>query len=143
MSISHKLKINAKPSTIFNALKTEEGIKGWWCNRTKAEDSVGGVIEMEFDKEGTIVPMHMKVEQLNENQKVVWSCFHNGNPAWINTNLTFEINEVDGGSQLVFNHDNWEQKWIDSEPYKMTEGGWGHFINSLKEYCETGAGQPW
>ncbi|HKZ66960.1 MAG TPA: hypothetical protein VJ111_11410 [Chitinophagaceae bacterium] len=42
-AIRHYLVIKATPEKIFNAITTEEGLKGWWAKQTIAKPEIGFV----------------------------------------------------------------------------------------------------
>jgi hypothetical protein len=44
-----------------------------------------------------------------------------------------------GGTRLEFLHDGWRER---GKVYEACEGGWTHFMASLKSYLETGQGTP-
>ncbi len=140
MKIEFKELINADAKTIYDAAATANGIQSWWCKNSEVAEEAGGKIILNFVKDGNPVAMEFKVEELSPNQKVVWTCTGNGNPAWIGTTLTFEENE---NGNFYFVHDNFEEKWKGQPPFDNTAEGWKYFISSFKSYCETGIGQPW
>lgn len=140
MNITIKEKINADAATIYAAAATENGIQAWWCKNSKVAEEIGGTVLLNFIKEGNPVVMEFSVDELSPKQKVVWTCTNNGNPAWINTTLHFEMDE---SGNFSFIHDNFDEKWKGQPPYDMTADGWKYFISSFKNYCETGIGQPW
>lgn len=143
MDIIHNLTINASPETIYKAVSTREGIKGWWCKDSNVGEAEGEKSLLKFNKEGNIVPMGFKTLKLDPNKEVVWECTENPNPAWIGTKLTTGISKTDTGTEVVFSHSGFEEKWKGQEPFEMTKEGWQHFMNSLVSYCENGEGQPW
>jgi len=143
MDITHNLTIKASPETIYNAVSSEEGIRGWWSKDCNVGTEEGDKSLLKFDKEGKIVEMGFKTVSLKPNKKVVWECTENVNPAWINTKIITEISETENGSQVVFSHAEFDEKWKGQDPFEMTKTGWEHFASSLVSYCETGEGQPW
>jgi len=140
MDIKFNEKINASPATIWAAAGTEKGIQSWWCQNSKVAEELGGEIVLNFVKDGSPVVMEFKVDQLSPNEKVVWTCTNNGNPAWINTTLTFIVAE---NGDFSFIHGNFDEKLKGQPAFENTADGWKHFIASFKSYCETGEGQPW
>lgn len=140
MDITHNLKISASAETIYNAVATQAGINGWWSKDSTVGETEGERSLLKFDKQGTIVEMGFQTVTLAPNEKVVWECTENANPAWLGTKIITEIS--DDGS-VVFSHAGFDEKWKGQEAFEMTKGGWDHFVSSLKAYCESGTGQPW
>ena len=143
MDITHHLKINATPETIYKAVSTEQGMKGWWSKDCTVGESEGENSILKFDKQGTIVKMDFRTESLDLNKKVVWTCIGNGNPMWIDTKIVTEITATDEGCDVVFAHTAFDEKYKGQEGFEMIKQGWEHFVNSLTSFCENGTGQPW
>ena len=143
MNITHNLQIGASPATVYNAVATQNGIKGWWSKDCSVGESEGLNSNLKFDKQGTIVEMGFQTLTLTPNKRVVWECTENANPAWIGTQIVTEITESAEGSQVVFSHAGFEEKWKGQDPFEMTKQGWEHFVDSLVSFCEKGVGEPW
>lgn len=144
MDITHNLNVKASPETVYQAVATEEGISGWWSKDCSVGEAVGKRSLLKFDKQGTIVEMGFRTLVLEPNNRVVWECIENANPAWLGTKIITAISPTTNGhSEIVFSHANFDEKWAGKEPFEMTKTGWEHFVNSLVTYCEHGVGQPW
>ncbi|MFY0600160.1 MAG: SRPBCC domain-containing protein [Cyclobacteriaceae bacterium] len=143
MDITHNLQIKASVNVVYSAVSTEKGINGWWSKDCTVGESEGQNSLLKFDKQGTLVEMGFKTLTLSPNKKVVWECTENANPAWIGTKIIAEIVETKDGSEVVFSHADFDEKWEGQDPFEMTKGGWEHFVASLVSYCEKGEGQPW
>ena len=143
MNITHNLKIKASASTIYQAVATQKGINSWWSKDCKVGEVEGTSSVLKFDKQGTIVEMGFKTQELTPNKKVVWECVENANPAWLKTHVVTEIKDLGEESEVVFSHAGFDEKWEGQDPFEMTKQGWEHFVASLVSYCEKGEGQPW
>ncbi len=142
MKIEQNLQINAPVETAYKAVASLQGIRGWWSKNSAVSESVGGTHHLHFVKEEQTVSMHFEVKELLANERVVWVCTANDNPAWVDTLLTFELEKSGGGVAFRLLHDNFDQSWEGAPPFEATVQGWGVFLNSLKMYCESGNGQP-
>ena len=98
---------------------------------------------MYFVKEGHSIVMKFRVDEMEAGKKVTWTCTENGNPAWVGTTLRFELGNENGGTQVIFTHAGWDEKFKDTPLYVSVPPTWDAFMGSLKSYCETGVGQPW
>ena len=59
---------------------------------------------------------------------------------WVNTQVIFDIEEVEDKTQLTFTHDGLVPEY---ECYEACNQGWTHYIqSSLKKYISTGIGEP-
>ncbi len=143
MDITHNLEINASAETVYKAVATQSGINGWWSKDCAVGEREGESSHLKFDKQGTIVEMGFKTLTLQPNEKVIWECTENGNPAWIGTKIITEISSDGDKSNVVFSHAEFDEKLAGQEAFEMTRRGWDHFVGSLRSYCENGEGQPW
>lgn len=123
--------------TVYQAITTPEGLRGWWTVDCDVFPEVGGVHSFRF--EGVLFNS-MKVVELVPNQKVHWTCVE-GWKEWMETEVIFTLTEsADGGTDLVFEHKGLTP---DLKCYKMCSSGWDTFIaGSLKDYVDLGKGQP-
>ncbi|MEO8149493.1 MAG: SRPBCC domain-containing protein [Bacteroidia bacterium] len=143
MEIKHQLQLNATTHQVYEAISTQQGIEGWWSQVCHISSQVGELSFMKFVKEGRVVGMYFRIDELQADKKVEWTCVQNGNPVWANSKLSFKIEKTNDGCSLAFIHNNFDEKWKNTPPYVMTVDGWKFFMQSLKSYCETGKGQPW
>ncbi|MEO6720799.1 MAG: SRPBCC domain-containing protein [Ferruginibacter sp.] len=143
MDIKHQLQLNATAQQVYEAIATQQGIEGWWSQVCHVSSNVGELSFMKFVKEDKVVGMYFRIDELQADKKVAWTCVQNGNPAWVNTKLTFDIKKAGDKCSLIFIHSNFDEKWKGTPPYTMTAEGWNFFMNSLKSFCETGKGHPW
>jgi uncharacterized protein YndB with AHSA1/START domain len=139
-SFVHEFQTPAGAKTIYDAVGTAAGIKGWWAKSGSVTEKVGGTTELRFDKEGRVAVMKFSLDELEPNRRVRWTCTENANPVWLGTTLTWDIE--DGGSQrrVRFAHEGFTRG---GPPYDLTITGWKHFMKSLESYVGGGGGQPW
>lgn len=137
-----KVSINKPLQAVHAAITSQKGIEGWWATNTTVATEVGGVSKMKFDKEGMIFDMEFRIDELKDN-RVLWTCISNTNPTWVGSTISFDLNSNGNSTEVTFKHYNFDAA-LTEEGFGMVNQTWGHFIsNSLKSYCENGAGQPW
>ncbi len=78
-----------------------------------------------------------KVVESIKNQRVVWKCIDKDHP-WYQHEYIFQLDENDGKSRLRFSHDGWEEN---DDFYASCCFSWGRYLESLRQYCQTGNGQ--
>jgi len=134
-----RVDVHATPATIFDAITTIEGLRGWWTPIVSGSTDVGS--DVRFDFEGLDEHVVMRIDEATPASKVQWTCIaHTGHPEWIGTQPTFEIALVGGhGTALYFRH-------VGLAPplscYQQCERGWDHFLASIVAYVESGRGTP-
>ena len=134
-TIRHLLVIDGSVDTVYRALTEQTGLSGWWTTRTVAVPVVGSHAEFSF---GDRYHNVMRIASLEENRRVRWECLE-GDDEWVGTTLEFDL-EPDGDRTIVrFRHGNWGEA---TDFFASCNTNWGFYMQSLKSYCETGAGEP-
>ena len=138
--IIHRVGIKARPSKVYAALATIEGLAGWWTKETSGVSKPGGTIEFQFSTPGgeRIGGMSMEVLALERDKAVRWRC-KAGPEEWIGTDLDFRLAQ-DGDYTIVrFGHRNWREA-VEFTEHCSTK--WATFLLSLKDLIEKGKGRP-
>jgi len=132
--ILHELKIKAPAGRVYRALVDKEGLSGWWIPGVLTQSRIGSIVEVPF----TGAALKLKIDRLEPGKNVSWSVVE-GVSDWDTTLITWDLTPVDGGTNLLFAH----------RGYASTEGmfarfniSWAWHIISLKDYAETGKGDP-
>jgi len=156
--IHHELLIGASTHAVYSAITTSEGLSAWWTPGAKATEEAGSIAHFPF---GVVYFKEMKVLELIQHQKVVWTCT-SGAAEWIGTNISFDLKaanehallqsqpELAGQMQqqssadeltlLAFRHNGWKDYTPMFAECRYT---WALFLRSLKLFCETGKGKPY
>ncbi|MES2073202.1 MAG: SRPBCC domain-containing protein [Pseudomonadota bacterium] len=142
----HSLTIAANPAAVYAALTTTAGLRGWWtqdCEGAAAE--AGGTIHFRFGA----CYKDMRVERLEAGREVRWQCTRahivadsvTRTDEWVGTQPVFRISDAgQGRTRLDFEHIGLVPSL---ECYDLCYKGWQHFLPSLQQYLETGAGTPY
>jgi uncharacterized protein YndB with AHSA1/START domain len=133
-AIRHRLVIKTTPDKIFEAVTTEQGLKSWWAKQTVARPEVGFVNVFTFGQ----FRNEMSITKLVPNQQVEWKCIQSIDE-WVDTTLSFDLEEKDGKTILRFNHSGWRAI---TDTFAGCNYDWALFMKSLKQFCETGTGAP-
>ena len=137
--IRHLIRIKSAPEKIYRAIVTQDGLSNWWTYDTKeieAADKVGSIIEFGFNNRDTV--FKMRVEQLELNKRIVWTCL-NGHPEWENTSIFFNLDKDGDQTVLNFGHVNWKSA---GGILPLCSFSWAKYLMSLQSYLEKGEGQP-
>lgn len=138
------LLIKAAPSTVYSALSTQAGLRGWWTEDCDVATEAGGTHRFRFG------PHHkdLRIEQLAPGREVRWRCTdaHIDLPQirrkdeWVGTEIVFRLHpQGDGLTRLEFEHLGLVPAF---ECFEVCNEGWRHFMASLQQYAETGRGTP-
>jgi uncharacterized protein YndB with AHSA1/START domain len=138
-SIKDEVKINATPEKAYAALTTQQGYLGWWSKDCQIADAIGGESSLKFNKGGSIVKMRFRTDVMDKGAKVKWTCIAHDMDSWVGTTLSWSIAKDGAGVRVALSHDGWKSE----TPPDMVAQGWKHFLGSMKQYLETGSGQPW
>jgi uncharacterized protein YndB with AHSA1/START domain len=137
-SIREKLIVRADPAKVFEAITTEAGYTGWWSKDCQIARKPGEESRLKFNKEGTVVSMRFRLDEIAADRSVRWTCTGHDMESWVGTQLRWQVGADPSGTEVTFEHDEW--KGDAPEPVVQ---GWRHFLGSLRSWVETGQGQPW
>ena len=134
-SIKHIILIKASIDEVYKHLTTIVGLRSWWTTDTTGSTEINGLIDFKF---GEIGHIQMKVLESVSNKLVKWECIH-ADEDWIGTKVYFELERVQGKTQLRFTHDVWPTH---GDFFAHCNLSWAKYLLSLRQLLETGKGQP-
>jgi uncharacterized protein YndB with AHSA1/START domain len=126
--------VDAAPAAVLDAVKTTDGIKGFWTARADVPESVGETLKLEFAI--APLPFDLRLEQSDEST-VVWRT-ETFPPHWVGTTVRWDVEPRDDGSTVSFRHAG----FTDDEAAGQVAYTWGQIMARLKEYAETGRANP-
>lgn len=130
--INHLVRISAEADKVFKAISTKEGLQNWWTPKVEFKgESINFHFEEDYHKT-------MKVGTKRAKEHIEWYCT-GGHSEWIGTTITMDLEPSEKETLLYFSHYNWLRG---SEMFGQCSYQWAMFLRSLKNYCETGQGQP-
>ncbi len=132
IDIKHKLAIKTTSDIVYNAITTQQGLESWWAKQTIAKPLVGFVNVFTFGTNRN----EIQVSELKQNKKVEWKIIISIDE-WVDTTISFDLEEKEGKTILRFAHAGWRAA---TDTYAECNFAWGRFMTSLKSYCETGTG---
>jgi uncharacterized protein YndB with AHSA1/START domain len=134
-SLKHLFHIATPREKVYEAITTVDGLAEWWTKQTSGDNKVGGVLEFRF---GEQFFNKMKIKELKPNESVTWECIE-GSSDWIGTIFTFKLDENEGKTRLRFEQSKWRET---NDFYAACNFSWGRFMESLRNLCQTGKGNP-
>ena len=134
--IVHYVHIAASAERVFWALTNLDGLAGWWSEHVSVQQPFGGVLNFEFMADFN---PSMEVVRAAEGSHVEWKCV-GGHANWRDHQFRFEL-RPDGNTTALFFRQTYDYEF-DPEVYGTYNFNWGHYLDSLKEFCETGVGRP-
>ena len=145
--ITYKFVINASPTRVFEALTDQNQVAKWWTPDCTLAAKAGGQARFEFkNADGRLDGYSlMSIEKLIPGQFVQWKCIeqdYQGNRDWIGTAIRFHLSDNGrGGTEVDFAHLDWKST---EGTFQRCTDGWKHVLQtSLKNYLETGKGEPY
>jgi len=133
-SIRHRLTIKVPAEKVYEAVTTQNGLQNWWCRQTTAKPEVGFINTFTFGE----LKNKMKITNLDAGKSIEWHCLESIEE-WVDTSISFHLEEKDGRTILRFAHSNWRAA---TDFFDACNYDWGRFMASLKSYCENGTGTP-
>ena len=133
-AIQHRIEIDSPQKAVFQAISTIDGLSAWWTQTTSGESTLGNEIDFRFGEHVT----SFKVTAIEPASRVGWECVRSA-PDWLGTNVTFALTESEGKTSVNFAHSDWREA---NDFFGHCSMKWAVFLLSLKQYVETGEGQP-
>lgn len=138
------LVLEADSATVYAALTTPEGLRGWWTQDCDVQTEPGGTIRFRFE----CGHKEMRIERLEPGREVRWLCTGAHSAAarltrrdeWVGTQLVFRLTpQGNGRTRLDFEHIGLVPAL---ECYGLCSDGWQYYLGSLQQFAETGRGTP-
>ena len=139
------LTLDADPATVYAALATADGLRGWWTQDCDIATSIGQTSHFRFGRHFKA----MRIEHLDPGREVRWLCTaaHIAAPElthpdeWVGTRIVFRLTaEGAGRTRLDFEHVGLVPAF---ECFGMCSRGWNYFLDSLQALVQTGQGTPY
>lgn len=125
---------DSAPEVVLEALRSTDRIAGWWGSTTGSA-AEGDTFEVAFG-EPRIVIIAASVDA----RRVEWNVKRAAHtPEWDGTTIVFELEPAGAGTELRFRHHGLTPQF---ECFDMCNEGWTHYLGSLVDYVDRGAGRP-
>ena len=133
----HQVNVKATPDTIYKAVSTEQGLRGFWTSDSKAEPRVGSIATFGFGGP----TQRMRIDELVPGKRVKWTALADF-PNWDRTTVTWEISAAENGETgVLFRHADWPAS-VTQDDLGSINYSWGLIVERLKQYAETGKPNP-
>ena len=142
-SYSTEILISAKSASVYNAITKD--IDKWWTELSTQALQVGDKLVVRFEKTTTWV---MTISEALPNRSLIWKVVEANHDIedltkkdeWKNTTIKWVLAENTTGTKVTLTH----QGLVPAlECFETCQAGWDYFLESLKEYLETGNGYPY
>jgi uncharacterized protein YndB with AHSA1/START domain len=143
LEVTKNIVIDAPPEVVFKAITDQNELTNWFPDQAILETKVGGKMKFSFYKnskrgnqecgrdtdkftEGTVTEFIL-------NKKISYTWENSAEPDFSRTVVTWELEKIDNEkTNLKLLHTGFKA----GEKVKQYDGGWSHFLNELKKYCE-------
>ena len=135
-TIIHVSELAAAPDRVFEALTTLTGLAAWWTTKVEGDAGPAGVIYFTFDDDFNPT---MQVTHSDAPSMLSWTCIA-GVEQWRENTFRFWLGAHGTGTRLRFRQDYANE--LSDDDYGSYNYNWGYYLESLRQYCETGIGRP-
>jgi uncharacterized protein YndB with AHSA1/START domain len=135
-TIIHTTDIATTREAAFEALTTVPGLSAWWTTKVTGHGGPEGRLSFTFA--GDFNPV-MKVIGFTAPARLEWECV-DGAGQWRGNTFRFELEERGSGSRLRFRQEYAAE--LSDDDYGSYNYNWGYYLESLRQYLETGTGRP-
>ena len=136
--ISKTVETHVPPDVLYRAVSTADGLRGWWSDELTNEGGTGGILTLHY-RGGPITRVRFAGGEAP--LRAEWDVIeHRPLSEWNGTKLVFTIERLGRSiSKLRFRHIG-----LDSgcECYGMCNRGWSYYMESLRDFVESGKGKP-
>ncbi|MFC4606839.1 SRPBCC domain-containing protein [Streptomyces maoxianensis] len=133
--IAMQLHIEADADTLYAAISTTEGIRGWFTTTATADKDVDGLHELQFP--GAPEPWRLRITEAEPGKRLVLAA---ENGPWTGTLQSYEVlTRPEGDVTMRFTHSGFPA--VD-DAYRDFTYGWATKFVQLKAYAETGKPAP-
>jgi uncharacterized protein YndB with AHSA1/START domain len=133
--ISHDVTINANTATVYRALTTTDGLRGWFTSQTSGSGKVGTNWELKFTDQPSFSWNILVADQ----ERVAWKCMQGpGNAADTEVEFAFKP-KSDNQTTLTIIHRGWTK---DDPKFNRCVEIWRTLMHHLQHYCEAGTAKP-
>lgn len=132
-SIKHLFHIAAPMEKVFEALSTIQGLASWWTVATTGDTELSKTIHFRFGEHGRV---DMQVRSSARPDLIRWECI-GGTTEWMGHLFSFHLDSNDGKTRVQFEQAGWKEQ---NEYYASCNFSWGRYMESLRQYCQTGNG---
>lgn len=134
--IHHQINIAAAPETVFAALTTLDGVRGWHTPHAEGTGAVGSEWVFGFEDHPEF---GWEVVTSDRSGVVVWRCTRGPGDS-VGTTTTFTLTGADDGRTLVEHvHAGWPGTHGNFRKCNTT---WAVLLHHLRDYVESGSAAP-
>lgn len=129
--LQHAISIAATPAAVFEAVSTREGLASWWTANVETGGQTGEA-DYVFGFDGGSVHAAFETRERVPPERLVLACV-GGIEDWAGTELVFDVEPLEEGTMLRFDHAGWTtEDWY----FRQCNSTWGHLMFHLKRACE-------
>ncbi|HTK21243.1 MAG TPA: SRPBCC domain-containing protein [Mucilaginibacter sp.] len=133
--------VDSTPAEAFNAINN---VRAWWSENVEGFTDQLNSVYYYYYKD--IHHCTIKITELVPGKRVAWEVLDNyfnfiaDNTEWVGTQITFNIAEKDGKTEVIFTHRGLVPAY---ECYGVCFEAWTNYIqHSLQNLITTGTGEP-
>lgn len=134
-----QIQIDADPEKVFSTLTNVAEFGSWWAPATGGATE-GGELRITF--EGIEDPLVLRIRRASRPSVVIWDVAASSVlPEWVDTALAFTLAASGAeGCDLRFRHEGLSPRL---QCFEVSRAGWDQYLPSLRDYLETGTGNPY
>ena len=126
---------SSTPDAVFSALTDVDAITGWWTPAAGGA-AAGETLRFLFGDQEFVA----RVGEATRPSQVRWDVLVcEPVPDWVGTSVIFDLEPAGTGTELRFRHRGLSPGL---ECFDDCQAGWTHYLASLVDYVDRGAGTP-
>lgn len=135
-TIAHRIRLEAPPHQVYQALATADGLRSWYTALLDGDVAEGQTATFRFTGQE---PFQWRFTELTPDATARWECLDGpGNAP--GTTVTFDVHDAGNGQTVLeCEHAGWADE---GGAFRGCNTRWGILMGSLKNYVETKTPAP-
>jgi len=131
--IKHMFHINSPIEDVFKALNDIDSLKDWYTSDVEGGKHLSDRITFKYGD----MKMDVQITELLSNRRVQWTCIENESPFEHHV-FTFDLDMNVEKTRVRFTHNGFMTQ---DDNYANLNYSWGKYLESLRQFCQTGKGE--
>ena len=135
-NIHHEFPVTGSRQHVFEAITRPGGLNAWWTLRASGIPEKSARYTFDFGPGYVWTGIVVACEAPDH---IEWR-FVDASPDWVDTRLSFTLEESNGTTTVRFAHTRWRAA---TQHYRVTSFCWAMYLRHLKRYVEIGCIIPY
>ena len=124
--IHHQFIVKGSVQKVFDVFCVPEHLNNWWPLRSSGKPELNEAYNFFF---GEKYDWYARVKEVQPGKSLTWR-MQEVMDDWKDTEVGFELTEINGGTKIAFFHKHWKEV---NDHYCISNFCWGQLLQGLKD----------